>query len=45
MKAWRELNPGRKLLYLTAVLLPLVGILLYAHVHGPFTTDGLWMLF
>lgn len=45
MKAWRELEPGRKLLYLAAVILPLAGILLYAHVQGPFITDGLWMLF
>ena len=45
MKSWRTLGPGRKLLYLAAVLLPLAGLLPYALVGGPFTPDGLWMLF
>ena len=31
MKAWRELNPGRKLLYLAAMLLPVMGLFPFLH--------------
>ena len=45
MKRWREVDPGRKALYLAAVLLPLAGLILYGIVCGVFDPAGPPLLF